>query len=103
MKTKYIVKLKEWSDEKDLISTVEFINDIIDFKGYSDEEVILIVNQLIKIDILSLQYTAREQILNTLCNSYANYNIKEKIDIKKIIDIKNVIEDDLKGYIEELL
>ncbi len=93
----------EWSDEKDLIKKIEFINDIIGYKGYSEEEVIQIVNQLVKIDILSLQYAAREQILHTLCDSIANYHIKEKIDIKIIIDIKDIIEDDLKEYIEELL
>lgn len=103
MELEELEKLKKCDKENDLIELVEKIGDIIIFRGYSQEQVIYIVKELVKINLLSVKYETREEILSVLCDATANYNIKDQIDWRNILSIKDKLEDDLKEYIEEFI
>lgn len=94
-------EIKTYTNEKSLITTLEYIRDRILFNGYNENEVIKIVLVLINIDILSLSYEGREELLNLLCDAISNYNIKDKVNWSKIIAITELIESTLKEYITE--
>ena len=81
----------------------EKIGDKIIFRGYNQEQVICIVKELVKIDLLSVKYETREEILSVLCDATANYNIKDHIGWRNILNIKDKLEDDLLEYIEEFI
>ncbi|ADZ85425.1 hypothetical protein [Cellulosilyticum lentocellum] len=102
MKLEEITMLGNWNTEEELIKIIELIEDKISYKGYSEDEVITLVNKLLEINVLSLKYEAREELLNTLCNANSYYNIQEKVDFNNILAIKDELEDDLKEYILEL-
>lgn len=95
--------LCSYKDEEELEKVVELIGDKIIFKGYQECEVITLVELLLNIDILSLKYSARELILNTLCDAVAYYDIYSKINWEKIQQIRDDVEDDLKEYIDDFL
>lgn len=100
MELEELEKLKKCDKEDDLIELAEEIGDKIIFRGYSQEQVIYIVKGLVKINLLSVKYETREEILNVLCDAVANYNIKDQIEWRNILSIKDKLEDDLKEYIE---
>lgn len=103
MELEELEKLKKCDKEDDLIEIVEEIGDKIIFRGYSQEQVICIVKELVKINLLSVKYETREEILSVLCDATANYNIKDQIGWRNILSIKDKLEDDLKEYIEEFI
>lgn len=88
-------------DESDLLKTAEEISDKIRFRGYNQEQILHLVNELVKIDLLSVNYEIREQILSTLCDAVSYYDICSKVNWSNIINIKDNLEDDLKEYVEE--
>ena len=96
-------KLKTCVDEDELIKLAEIIGDKISFNGYNQEQIISLVQGLLDINLLSLSYNVREQILNVLCDATAHYNIRSRISWDRIIDIKDDLEEDLLEYAEELL
>ena len=85
------------------METIEEIGDKILFRGYNQEQILSLVNELLKIDLLSVDYGTREQVLNVLCDAVSYYDIHSKINWSNILSIKNRLEDDLKEYIEELI
>lgn len=98
-----IREIEKCDKEGDLIELAEEIGDKIIFRGYSQEQVICIVKELVKINLLSVKYETREEILSVLCDATANYNIKDQIEWRNILSIKGKLEDDLKEYIEEFI
>lgn len=85
------------------METIEEIGDRILFRGYNQEQILSLVNELLKIDLLSVDYGTREQVLNVLCDAVSYYDIHSKINWSNILSIKNRLEDDLKEYIEEFI
>ena len=85
------------------MQTIEEIDDKILFRGYNQEQILSMVNELLKIDLLSVDYGTREQVLNVLCDAVSYYDIHSKINWSNILSIKNRLEDDLKEYIEEFI
>lgn len=60
-------------------------------------------NELIKIDLLSVNYETRGQILNALCDAVSYYNICSEVKWNSIISDKEKLEDDLKEYVDEIV
>lgn len=89
--------------ENELIKTMQEIDDIIVCRGYQIEQVIRIAQAITEINILSMRYEAREEVINTLCDEVSYYDRKSSIDLSKIISIKYELEDDLQKYIEDYL
>lgn len=102
MKLNEINGLKNYSDEKKLRELTEEIGDKISFNGYSREQVTDLVAELMTIDLMSLEYITREDILNVLCESVLHYDIRKEINWGKLFIIKDYVENDLKEYIEEI-
>ena len=96
-------KLKKYDKEDDLMELAEKIGDKIIFRGYNQEQVICIVKELVKIDLLSVKYETREAILCVLYDATAYYSIKDQIGWRNILNIKDKLEDDLIEYIEEFI
>lgn len=96
-------RLKNYDTEKDLIKILEEIDDTIVFRGYSKEQVLDLVNEIIKIDLLAVKYDTREEILYLLCDAISYYKISNCVNWASIIDVKDKVEDDLKEYIEEFM
>lgn len=103
MKLTEIERLKNYSDEQELRELTEKIGDKINFKGYSREQVIDLVTELMAIDLIALEYITRESVLNVLCDAFLYYDIRDEIDFDKLSIIKDYVENDLKEYIEEIV
>lgn len=101
MKLDELEKLKKHN--KDIMETLVEIGDKILFRGYNQEQILCLVNELVKIDLLSVDYGTREQVLNVLCDAVSYYDIHRKINWSNILSIKNRLEDDLKEYVEEFI
>lgn len=105
-KSGYIVeldKLKKYSSETDLIRIVEGIDDKVIFRGYTREQILCLANEIVKIDLLSVKYETREEILHFLCDALSYYDIFGSVSLTSIVKIKDMLEDDLKEYIEEFI
>lgn len=79
MELKELDRLKKYSTEDDLIKVVQEIDDKVIFRGYSIEQVISLAEVLVNIDLLSVKYEAREEILHLLCDiiSYHGKSVGE--------------------------
>lgn len=103
MELKELEELKSYNTESDLIRIVAEITDKVIFKGYDRQEIISLVNEIIKIDLLSVKYETREEILNFLCDAVGYYGCLEGVKWESIINIKDKLEDDLKEYVAEFI
>ena len=103
MELNELEKLKKYENEDDLREIVEEIGDKIVFRCYNLEQIINLTTVLVEINLISLNYETKEQILNVLCDAAAYYNIRNTICWENIINIKDELEDDLKEYVEELV
>ena len=103
MELKELERLKKYRTETDLIKIVEEINDKVIYKCYSSQQIISLVNEIIKINLLSIKYETREEILYFLCDVVAYYGLLDGVKWKSVINIKDKLEDDLKEYVEEII
>ena len=92
-----------FENEDELIKVAEEIGDKIAFKGYQEEQVVAVANALLKLDLLSMKYETREEVLRVLYDSVSNYKISTKINWDSISEVANRLEDDLKEYVDEFL
>lgn len=90
-------------NEKDLSNTLERIDDEIFFRNLGQIEVLGIIQDILKIDILSLTYTTRESLLNTLCNAVTHYKVNHLVNWNPIKTIRDKVENDLIEYIDQCL
>ncbi|MCC8024393.1 MAG: hypothetical protein LIP16_03710 [Clostridium sp.] len=95
--------IEKFENEGELIKVVEEIGDKITFKGYQEEQVMALINALLKLDFLSMKYETREEVLSILCDSVSNYKISSKINWDSISKVADRLEDDLKEYVDEFL
>lgn len=98
-----VEKLKKYETENDLVKVVQEIDDKIVFRGYNKEQVLYLVNGIIKIDLLAVKYETREEILHLLCDALSYHDISNCVNWARIVDIKDKLEDDLKEYVEEFI
>lgn len=103
MELKELDRLKKCSTEDDLIKIVQEIDDKVIFRGYDNEQVLSLVNELTNVNLLSVKYETREEILHLLCDILSYHGKFIEGNWKKIIDIKDKLEDDLKEYIIEFI
>lgn len=96
-------KVKNYKTENDLVKILQEIDDTIVFRGYSTEQVLYLVNEIIKIDLLAAKYDTREEILHLLCDAISYYKISNCVTWARIVEIKEKLEDDLKEYVEEFI
>ena len=87
----------------DMLKISEEIGDRIRFRGYNKEQLLCLVNELLRINLLSVNYETREQILDTLCDAVAYYNIRNRVNWDSIMSMKGELEDDFQKYIEEFI
>lgn len=95
--------IERFENEDELISVVEEIGDKVVFKGYQEEQMVAVVNALLKLDFLSMKYETREEVLSVLCDSVSNYKISSRINWNNIFKVADKLEDDLKEYVDEFL
>ena len=98
-----VEKIKKYETENDLVKIVQEIDDKIVFGGYSKEQVLYLVNEIIKMDLLAVKYETREEILHLLCDALSYHDISNCVNWARIVDIKDKLEDDLKEYVEEFI
>ena len=103
MRLDELEKLKEHKTKKERMKALEEIGDKIIFRGYNQEQILYLVNELVKINLFAVDYETREQVLNILCDAVSYYDILSKINWDNILSIKNRLEDDLKEYVEEFI
>ncbi len=103
MELKELEKIKKYSTEADLIKIVEEINNKVIFKWYNSQQISALINEIMKIDLLSVKYKTREAILYLLCDIVAYYGFFDDANWESIINIRDNLEDDLKEYVAEIL
>lgn len=103
MKLEELEKLKKCTAETDLIKIVQGIDDKVLFRGYNSEQIFGIVNELIKIDLLSVKYETREEILNLFCDTISYHGLSKDVNWERVIYIKDKLEEDLKEYVTEFM
>ena len=101
MKLKEVSEIEKCTNEDKLIKILEEIGDKVIFRGYQEEQVILLADKLIKLDILSMEYETREEILSVLCDMVSYYDILSKIDRDSILNLEDRLESDLKEYVTD--
>lgn len=90
-------------EEKVIEETAANIDDLIRGHYYSREQILLIVNEYLKMDLLAMKYQTREAILYTLCDAVMYYGIKSLVNWKPLVSIRKYLEDDLQEYIDEII
>ena len=103
MELKELEKLKKYNTEVDLIEIVQEIDDKVTFRGYNNEQILSIANEIVKIDLLSVKYETREEILYLLSDIVSYHDILNSVNWENIIGIKDKLEDDLKEYVAEFI
>ena len=101
--SRHLEKVKNYETENDLVKILQEIDDTIVFRGYNKEQVLYLVNEIIKIDLLAVKYDTREEILHLLCDAISYHSIYNCVNWARIVDIKDKLEDDLKEYVEEFM
>ena len=101
MKLKEVSEIEKCTNEDKLIKILEEIGDKVIFRGYQEEQVILLADKLIKLDILSMEYETREEILSVLCDMVSYYDILSKIERDSILNLEDRLESDLKEYVTD--
>lgn len=103
MELKELEKLKNYNTEVGLIKVIQEIDDKVVFRGYNNEQILSIVNEIVKIDLLSVRYETREEILHLVCDIISYHDISSSVNWENIIDISDKLEDDLKEYVVEFM
>ena len=98
-----IDKLDKASDESEIEKISAYIADDARNEIYSLEQIGKILSIYNKLDLLSLKYDTREQILYTITEIANAYQIKGLFDLKSITDMRDLLEDDLKEYVDEII
>lgn len=103
MELKELEKLKNYNTEVGLIKVIQEIDDKVVFRGYNNEQILSIVNEIVKIDLLSVRYETREEILHLVRDIISYHDISSSVNWENIIDISDKLEDDLKEYVVEFI
>ncbi len=90
-------------DEKLIEETAAQIDDRIRCQYYSKEQIIVIIDEYIKMDLLGMKYQTREAILYMLSDAACYYDVKNLVNWQPLISIRGELEDDLKEYIADII
>jgi len=102
-KCNIIDDLRGCNDEKEIERILADISDYIRNRCYSFVQIKEILYVIGKYDLLSLNYSTREQVLYTICEITECYQIKETNIVTSLMSIREYLEPDLKAYVDEIL
>jgi len=98
-----LLKINDYMNEDELLKKLPYIQDYITFRRMSFQDVLLLVDNLLKLDILSFPYTTRELILYIIADAIGHYKIVSLVNLESLISIRANVEEDLKEYIDECI
>jgi len=82
--------------------TLEYINDKIEYQAYDDNQIMDLINTLLRIDLMALDFETREVILYVLCGAAFAYDVAAEADWSNIYRIEDQLEDFLKEYVQDI-
>lgn len=91
------------SDEKNIEELVSQMSDRIRMLDYSKEQLLVLIEDYVKMNLLNMKYQTREAILNMICDAVNYYDIRKDINCKPLIAIRDALEEDLKEYVDEIV
>lgn len=91
------------SDEKDIEVLVSQMSDRIRMLDYSKEQILTMIEDYVKINLLDMKYQTREAVLNMICDAVNYYDIRRDMDCEPLIAIRDDLEEDLKEYVDEII
>lgn len=89
--------------EKWIEETAAQIGDRIRGRYYSTEQIVAIIDEYIKMDLLSMEYQTREAVLYMLSDAACYYCVKDLVNWQPLISIREKLEDDLKEYMDDII
>ena len=92
------MKMLTISYEKDIEVLVSQMSDRIRMLDYSKEQILTIIEDYVKINLLDMKYQTREAVLNMICDAVNYYDIRRDMNCEPLIAIR----DDLKAVIEKI-
>lgn len=97
------MKMLTISDEKDIELLVSHMSDRIRMLDYSKEQILTMIEDYEKINLLDMKYQTREAVLNMICDAVNYYDIRRDMDCEPLIAIRDDLEEDLKEYVDEII
>lgn len=91
------------SYEKDIEVLVSQMSDRIRMLDYSKEQILTIIEDYVKINLLDMKYQTREAVLNMICDAVNYYDIRRDMNCEPLIAIRDDLEEDLKEYVDEII
>lgn len=91
------------SDEKTIEDLVSQMGDRIRMLDYSKEQLLVLIEDYVKMNLLDLKYQTREAVLNMICDAVNYYDIRDNINCEPLIAIRDELEEDLKEYVDEII
>ena len=86
------MKMLTISDEKDIEILVSQMSDRIRMLHYSKEQILTIIEDYIKINLLDMKYQTREAVLYMICDAVNYYDIRRDIDCEPLLAIRDDME-----------
>lgn len=93
----------DYNNELAVGQTFAEISDRVISKVYSQCEINKILEKIYEMDLFSMKYSTREQILYTLVDIVELYDVKNVINKEFLYQVQQNCEDDLKEYIAQLI
>lgn len=97
------MKMLTISYEKDIEVLVSQMSDRIRMLHYSKEQILTIIEDYIKINLLDMKYQTREAVLYMICDAVNYYDIRRDMDCEPLLAIRDDLEEDLKEYVDEII
>ena len=97
------MKMLTISYEKDIEVLVSQMSDSNRMLDYSKEQILTIIEDYVKINLLDMKYQTREADLNMICDAVNYYDIRRDMNCEPLIAIRDDLEEDLKEYVDEII
>ena len=97
------MKMLTISYEKDIEVLVSQMSDRIRMLDYSKEQILTIIEDYVKINLLDMKYQTREAVLNMICDAVNYYDIRRDMNCEPLIAIRDDLEEDSKEYVDEII
>lgn len=99
------MKENEWCKlpQKELERKLEQISDKMGLLCYKKEDVVEVCKKLLMLNLKSYNYDTQEQILYTLCNALAFYDVRDQLELHMLMDYKKDVALGLEEYIDEIV
>lgn len=86
------MKMLTISYEKDIEVLVSQMSDRIRMLDYSKEQILTIIEDYIKINLLDMKYQTREAVLYMICDAVNYYDIRRDMDCEPLLAIRDDLE-----------